>query len=212
MSLGGVLGDIDMSIVVGRRQLLAAGAGLLVPGVALAAPPPRLAFQVFRNGVKVGEHHMTFTGDDDNRTVSTDVAMTVKIGPVPVYKYKHTAVERWAGGKWASIDTTTNANGKIHRASGRAMGSYVQLTGPNGAMRGPADAMPLSHWNQASFGKPLFNQQEGKLLKVVCTRLKAGQWQIRGEAEIDDFYDATGNWSALKGKLQDGSKLEYKRI
>ncbi|TAL33342.1 DUF6134 family protein [Phenylobacterium sp.] len=201
-----------MSLVLGRRELLTAGVGLLVPSAALAAPPPRLAFAVFRNGNKVGEHVINFSGDDDARTLTTDVNMVVKVGPVPVYKYKHTAVEKWAGGKFVSVDTTTNGNGKITKASARAMGGYVAITGPTGASRGPADAAPLSHWNQASFGRPLFNQQEGKMLKVTCTRVKPGHWQIRGEAEIDDFYDANGNWLALRGKLEDGSKLEYKRI
>ena len=50
------------------------------------------------------------------------------------------------------------------------------------------------------------------MLKVTCTQVKPGQWQIRGEAEIDDFYDAQGNWLALKGKLEDGSRMEYRRI
>lgn len=200
-----------MSLVIGRRELLAGGAGLLLPGMALAAPG-RLAFNVFRNGTKVGEHVMTFSGDDQNRTISTDVAMTVKVGPVPVYRYKHSAVERWVAGKWASIDTTTNGNGKVHKASGRAMDGYVQIAGPKGSIRGPAEAVPLSHWNQASLGRPLFNQQEGVMLKVRCTRVKPGHWQIRGDAEIDNFYDASGNWLALKGKLEDGSTMEYKRI
>jgi hypothetical protein len=200
-----------MSLVVGRRELLVGGAALLVPGMALAAPG-RLAFQVFRNGTKVGEHQISFAGDDDSRAVTTDVDMVVKVGPVPVYKYRHNAVERWAGGKWSSIEATTNGNGKIQKTSARAMPGYVQITGPKGAVRAPADAVPLSHWNQASFGKPLFNQQEAKMLKVTCTRVAAGHWQLRGEAEIDDFYDAAGNWLALKGKLEDGSRMEYRRI
>jgi hypothetical protein len=200
-----------MSLLVGRRELLVGGVGLLVPAVALAAPN-RLAFQVFRNGTKVGEHQMSFAGDDDNRTVVTNVDMVVKIGPVPVYKYKHNATERWADGKFVSIDATTNGNGKIQKTSARAMPGFVQITGPKGAVKGPADAVPLSHWNQASFGKPLFNQQEAKMLKVTCTRVKAGHWQVRGEAEIDDFYDGSGNWLALQGKLEDGSKMEYRRI
>ena len=201
-----------MSLIVGRRELILGGVGLaLAPGAALAVPS-RLAFQVYRNGAKVGEHIMTFTGDDTARTISTNVAMTVKVGPVPVYKYKHTATEKWVAGKWASIDTTTNGNGKLTKASARAMGSYVQITGPDGSQRAPADAVPLSHWNQANFSKPLFNQQEGKLLKVRCTQVAPGHWSIRGETEIDNFYDASGNWLALKGKLEDGSKLEYKRV
>lgn len=200
-----------MSLVIGRRGLIVGGAGLLLPGVASAAPP-RLAFNVFRNGTKVGEHVMTFSGDDQNRMISTDVALTVKVGPVPVYRYKHAAVERWAGGRWSSIETTTNGNGKVFKASGRAMDGHVQITGPKGTVRGPADAVPLSHWNQANFGRPLFNPQEGVLLKVRVTKVKPGHWQIRGDAEIDNFYDASGNWLALKGKLEDGSTMEYRRV
>jgi hypothetical protein len=201
-----------MSLIIGRRELILGGAGLaMAPGLALAGPG-RIAFQVFRNGTKVGEHQLVFAGDDANRVITTNVAMTVKVGPVPVYRYKHTAVEKWADGKWASIDTTTDGNGKVTRASAKAMGSYVQINGPGGPQRGPADAMPLSHWNPASFGKPLFNQQEGKMLKVRCTQVAPGHWSVRGEAEIDDFYDASGVWVALKGKLEDGSKMEYKRV
>ncbi|WP_293904593.1 DUF6134 family protein [Phenylobacterium sp.] len=201
-----------MSLVIGRRELIVGGVGLaLVPGAALAGPN-RLAFQVFRNGTKVGEHVVAFTGDDGARTATTNVAMTVKIGPVPVFKYKHQAIEKWVGGKWVSVDTTTDNNGKVQKVSAKAMGSYVQIEGPSGAVRGPADALPLSHWNQGNFGKPLFNQQEGKLLKVRCTQVAPGHWSVRGDAEIDDFYDASGTWTALQGKLEDGSKMEYRRI
>lgn len=201
-----------MSLLVRRRELILGGMGLaLVPGAALAVPN-RLAFQVFRNGSKVGEHVVVFTGDDNARTATTNVNMTVKVGPVPVYKYKHQAIEKWVDGKWVSVETTTNGNGKVTNVTARQMGAYVQINGPAGAVRGPANALPLSHWNQGNFGKPLFNQQEGKMLKVTCTRVGAGHWQVRGEAQIDDFYDDAGNWSGLKGKLEDGSDMEYRRI
>ncbi len=202
-----------MSLLIARRELILGGAGLaLVPGAAFAALPNKLAFQVFRNGTKVGEHQVVFTGDDNARTATTNVAMTVKLGPVPVFKYKHQAIEKWVDGKWVSADTTTDNNGKMLKVTARAMPGYVQINGPAGAVRGPADALPLSHWNQGNFGKPLFNQQEGKLLKVKCTQVGAGHWAIRGDAEIDDYYDGSGNWTALKGKLDDGSSMEYRRV
>jgi hypothetical protein len=160
----------------------------------------------------MGEHEVVFTGDDSLRTATTDVLMTVKVGPVPVYKYKHQAIEKWADGKWVSAEATTNDNGKMKKVVAKAMPGYVQISGPAGAVRGPENALPLSHWNQGNFGKPLFNQQEGKLLKVTCTKVGAGHWAIRGETEIDDFYDGSGNWMALKGKLDDGSMMEYRRV
>lgn len=202
---------MSQGLMIARRELLVGGLGLALSPVAALAAPTRLAFQVFRNGTKVGEHQVVFSGDDNLRVATTDVAMTVKIGPVPVFKYTHKAVEKWVGGKWVSAEATTNANGKIKKVVARAQPGFVEIDGPAGVIKGPADALPLSHWNQGNFGKPLFNQQEGKLLKVKCTQMGPGHWAIRGEAEIDDFYDGSGAWTALQGKLDDGSKMEYRR-
>ena len=52
----------------------------------------------------------------------------------------------------------------------------------------------------------------GKLLKVTARRVSVSHWTVRGEAEIDDFYDEAGVWTALKGKLEDGSRIEYRRV
>jgi hypothetical protein len=46
----------------------------------------------------------------------------------------------------------------------------------------------------------------------LATKVAANHWAVRGEAEIDDWYDANGQWQALRGKLDDGSMMEYRRI
>lgn len=193
---------------------------ILLGGLALAAPVPlragtpasrKLAFAVFRNGARVGEHHMAFSGDPASPTVTTDVQMLVKLGPVPVYRYIHHAVERWAGGAFASLETTTNGNGKLQKVSARRTESGVVIEGGKGRIIGPAGAAPFTHWNPEVFGKPLFNPQEGQMLKVTAVR-KGATWSVRGEAEIDDTYDAAGVWTALRGKLKDGSTMEYRRL
>jgi hypothetical protein len=48
------------------------------------------------------------------------------------------------------------------------------------------------------------------MLKVTAAR-KGDTWSVRGEAEIDDTYDESGVWTALRGKLKDGSMIEYRR-
>jgi hypothetical protein len=199
-------------LLIHRRSLIAGGLSLgFAPGVALALPP-RVAFAVFRNGTKVGEHVMTFSGDEANTVASADVSMVVRVGPVPVYRYRHRATERYRNGRFATIETFTDANGKKQKVTAEAAAGAVMIEGPAGKIRGPADAAPLSHWNPAVFGRPLFNQQEGKMLKVRVTRVAPGHWQIRGETEIDDFYDEAGVWRGLRGKLEDGSTMEYRRI
>ena len=155
---------------------------------------------------------MTFAGDGGDITATTQVAMTVKLGPVPVYRYRHSATERWAAGRFASLETTTDGNGKKQRVSARAGAGGVAIDASAGKLTAPAAAAPLTHWNPKVFGGPLFNPQDGKLLKVRASKVATNQWAIRGETEIDNVYDEAGQWLSLKGKLEDGSRIEYRRL
>jgi len=86
-------------------------------------------------------------------------------------------------------------------------------------------AFGLTHWNAAALDGPLFNPQLGKIMKVRTARagresvqladggsIPATRWTIRGEAEIDNWYDAAGAWAGLRGKLEDGSTMIYRRL
>lgn len=210
-----------------RRGLVAAGFGLALPTFATAAAPAngRLSFAVFRNGDRVGEHVMRFSRSGGGIDVSTDAEMIVKLGPVPVFRYTHTATERWRGGDFAALSTQTNSNGKRERVSAEASGAGVRIEGPSGQVNAPAGTAPLTHWNTAAFDGPLFNPQLGKMLKVSVSRggrervqaaggaaISATRWAVRGEAEIDNWYDGDGVWAGLRGKLEDGSTLLYRRL
>jgi hypothetical protein len=202
-----------MTPTFSRRAILLGGLTLAAPAPLWAATPAgrKLAFTVLRNGARVGEHHMAFSGDPASPTVTTDVQMLVRLGPVPVYRYIHHAVERWSGGAFASLETSTNGNGKLQKVSARRTDSGLVIETGQGRVTGPANAAPFTHWNPDVFGKPLFNPQEGQMLKVTAAR-KGLTWSIRGEAEIDDSYDAAGVWTGLRGRLKDGSTMEYRRI
>lgn len=217
--------DDDAKGGLSRRGLIAAG--LLMPTGVLAAPPAsrKLSFAVFRNGAQVGEQHMSFAGDATAPTVTTDVQLLVKLGPVPVYRYRHHAVERWAAGRFASLETSTNGNGKLQKVSARRGEGGVVIEAGRNRISAPANAAPFSHWNPDAFAGPMFNPQEGGLLKVTAARkgagsvklangrqIQASQWSVRGEAQIDDWYDEAGVWAALSGKLKDGSMMEYRRV
>jgi hypothetical protein len=195
-----------------RRTLLAAGLILpLAPGLALAAPKG-LTFAVFRNGTKIGEHHIGFAGDAGALTATTEATMTVKLGPVPVFKYRHHAVERRADGAFVALETTTETNGKTQHLTAASSGGVIRIESAKGALTAPAGANPITHWNPQIFAGPLFDPQNGKMLKVRTSKAGPGHWQIRGETEIDDFYDDAGAWLSLKGKLDDGSMVEYRRV
>ena len=196
-----------------RRALLGSGLLLLAPAMVPAAVPAsrRLAFTVHRNDTQIGEHLMTFAGDPASPVVTTEVSMAVKLGPVPVFRYRHHAVERWAAARFQALETSTQANGKSQTVSARATPAGVLIETARGRTVAPADAVPLTHWNRDVFAGPLFNPQEGRMLKVQVSRPAAGHVALRGEAEIDDYYDPDGVWRALRGRLKDGSAIEYRR-
>ncbi|MGZ3404020.1 MAG: DUF6134 family protein [Phenylobacterium sp.] len=196
-----------------RRAVLAAGLILpLAPRLAMAAPKS-LTFAVFRNGTKIGEHRVAFAGDEANLTATTDAVMTVKLGPVPVFKYHHHAVEKHSGGAFASMETVTTTNGKDERVACERTAGGLHMDCTYGKTVLSADTNPMNHWNEQIFtGAPLFNPQTGKILKVRVAKVTPGHVTIRGETEIDDFYDEAGAWQSLTGKLDDGSKVEYRRV
>ena len=195
-----------------RRAVLAGGLILpLAPHLALAAPKG-LTFAVFRNGSHIGEHHMTFAGEGDSLTATTQADMLVKLGPVPVFRYRHQAVERRAGGAFARLETSTVTNGKTERVVAEKTGGGIAVDCTSGKAMLSADSNPMTHWNPKIFEGPLFHPQTGKMLKVRTTRAGAGHWAIRGEVEMDDTYDDAGAWLAARAKADDGSTVEYRRL
>ena len=169
-----------------RRSLIIVGASALVaPGAFAAAPANgRLAFAVFRGKDKVGEHVMGFTRSGAGLTVSTEVEMRVKLGPIPVFRYAHTATERWREDRFASLTTRTDTNGKVEQVTAAATASGVAIEGPAGRLTAPASAAPLTHWNSAALQGPLFNPQLGKIMKVRAARAgrPARGWSRAGSA------------------------------
>jgi hypothetical protein len=196
-----------------RRGILAVGLILpLMPRLARAAPRS-LTFAVFRNGTKIGEHHVSFAGEGSDLVATTDATMTVKIGPVPVFKYHHRALEKRNDGLFASLETTTVTNGKDEHVTAERTGGGVRIDCTYGKTTLAPDCNPMTHWNPQIFGgPPLFNPQTGKIMKVRTAKVTPNHVTIRGEAEIDDFYDETGAWQSLTGKLDDGSRVEYHRV
>jgi len=199
-----------------RRSLAALAAGILAtPG--WAAPPSggRLAFAVFRKQAQVGEHRMVFTRTGGLLDIVTEVEMRLAVGPIPLVRYSHRARERWRDGRFESLETSSSTNGRRDRVEARRDADAVLIATPRGERRMAGAAAPLTHWNPAILDGPLFNPQTGAPLKLTTQREAAPpgvRWLIRGEAEIDNWYDEAGVWRALRGKLPDGSWMDYRRL
>lgn len=216
-----------------RRALLAALAFRgLAPALARAAAAEgvpadgRLRFSVLRKGREIGTHALQFSGTPDALEVRIDVSMAIGIGPITLFRYRHTGVERHRGGQFAELETTTDNDGESLRVTARREGAQVVVrTAKAGEKLYPATALPLTHWNRACMAAPLFNPQDGMPMDLQVAPLgpsrvalangaevPATRFALTGEATLDDWYDANAVWTALRAVVKDGSVLEYRRL
>jgi hypothetical protein len=213
-----------------RRALIAGGALLAtLPGAARAALPVptgnRLAFDVVRNGKTFGSHSLTFERNGDNLVVKVAVEMVFKAAFITLFRYRHTAIERWAGDQVVALDSKTDDNGKAFRVSGRreAQGFVVEATGVPRYIA-PANALPATHWNRRELDGPWINTQDGKLVRprvapqgvenvptAGAGSIRANRFVLSGDVDMDLYYDSQPSWAGLRFKGKDDSVIRYIR-
>ena len=210
-----------------RRTLLAAGLCLGAPSRLLAqAVPARrpVGFEVWRAGQKIGVHTVGFQGGDQDFTVAIEAEMVVRLGPLPIH-YKHQATETWRGGEFASLESQTQSSIWRDHVSAVRSADGVAITTKHGVAQAPVGAHPLTHWNSAALQGPVFNPQTGVLTHERVSRspdetvrladgrsLAATRYAMTGDVELSDWYDGKDVWAALRGKLPDGSYIDYRRL
>jgi hypothetical protein len=214
---------------VQRRALLAAGIVAAAPRAAQAAlalpASGRLAFEIRRNGQPIGRERLDFRNEGDLLTVAFEVDMQVKLGPVPLFTYRHEGTERWRDGRFESLETRTTTNGAAERLSAKRTEAGIAVNATKHQFTAPGAAAPLTHWNRLALSGPLFNPQTGALFRVNVRRgeeaattlakglkVPAERYAFSGEFDLVDWYDVDGVWAALRAKAKDGSTIDYRRI
>jgi hypothetical protein len=206
-----------------RRGLLASGIARLAIGQAHAAVPPELRFNVMRNGSPIGQHNIRFSLDGETLRAAVVVEIVVRLGPIALYRYTHSVREVWRGGRFESLESETNDDGKPFRV--RAVrGSEGVVIESSVRTVLPPNAIPLTHWNSLCMERKLFNPQDGLPIdSTIVSRgdesvaladgrtVRATHYSLVGKVALDDWYDGDHMWTALRSTGTDGSTIEYRR-
>jgi hypothetical protein len=219
-----------------RRAILtgaiaAVGAASLPRAAAAAIPLPAgnaLHFDVYRNGKPFGKYQTLFAVVGNVMTVTSDVAMSMKIANMTVFDYQHHCEEIWRDGKFAEMRShSLRDKGKTEADTVTAIrGDFdIRVTTNKGPLSVPMDASPFTHWNQATLQGKLFNPQDGLLLDLTShpmgrdpvtiakgSQITANHWALRGSQTLDEWYDDGGIWAGLKAIFPDKSVIEYRRV
>ena len=214
---------------LGRRLWLAGALAALAcpaPSLAAAPKPGLLRFEIRRAGAVIGRHEVQISSPAaDTLVAAIEAELVVHVGPVPVYRYAHTATETWRGDRFDTLDATTRENGGRRSVVAHAAGQgvTVAVNGRETTLAGRRS--PLTHWNAAALAGPLFNAQTGAAMNETATRregaratlgdgrtVAATEIQLKGAAAMTDWFDGDGLWAGLSLKAPDGSTIEYRRV
>lgn len=213
-----------------RRGLIWAGGAWLFSGthsIAAALPPDgKLAFDVMRKGSRIGTHALTFEGDPENLSVQVAVELSVGIGPITLFRYRHSALERWREGKVVSVEAQTDNDGTPLRVSAiRGQDGFTVEATKVARYVAPPESLPATHWNRRMLDVPMINTQNGKLMRPTVSprgveaiptatggAIRAERFELTGDATLDTWYDESARWAGVRFKAGDGSEIRYERI
>lgn len=215
--------------MIGRRAILS-GLAVVPFGAAQAALPipagDKLAFHIIRKGDTIGEHRLSFARSSSvgGLTVEVAVDIAVGVGPIAFFRYQHRATVRWADGQTISIDASTNDDGTPRHMTARRDETGLLVEG-SGAARyvAPRQSLPGTHWDRAMLDAPFINTEDGRLMHPTVTLVgvekldvtggvvEAQHYALRGDANLDTFYDRSPSWVGLRFTAKDGSEIRYLR-
>jgi hypothetical protein len=163
----------------------------------------------------------------DGLIVTVAADLIVKLGPIPVYRYRHRATETWRGAAVVRLESQTDANGKLYRVMAERDAADALVVEATFTERyvAPAGALPATHWNRRMLDGPMINTQTGALMSPQVTAvgaerivdgrgipLEAERYALSGDATLDTWYDQDDRWAAIAFAAEDGSVIEYERL
>jgi len=216
--------------MINRRLFLFGAAALTTPLTARAAlpvPPAKpLTFNIICDKAAVGLHMLAFETNGDDLTVTISVEVLVKLGPIPLFRYRHHNVERWRGTTYLGNDATTYDNGTTLSMSSRLDGNNLIVEGTRAKRYvAPPGTIGATHWNKHQLDGPMLNTQDGVLLRPKVTPgprsmvntasgtpIPATLFSLTGDLKLDLWYDDADQWAALRFFAPGGAVVDYEKV
>ncbi|UUX94400.1 DUF6134 family protein [Aquabacterium sp. J223] len=203
-----------------------AAAALLLAATA-QAQTRQWPFEVRLDDTPIGQHRFELTGSPADGTLKSEAAFTVRLLGIPVYRYRHSATERWRDGCLDAMQAGTDDNGDKSQVDARKDGGALRIDGGSGGKAESATGcvMSFAYWNPAIRQQPrLLNAQTGALEPVKIERAGTGtvevrgqavpavRWRISGPKQPIELWEsaADGAWIGLDSTVSGGKRLSYR--
>lgn len=209
--------------ILKRSTLIA----LLGSAFAQTAAAEQLRFQVYLDERPIGEHSFRIAETGDTTRVTSRAAFDVDFLFINAYRYRHSSNEVFRDGCLATIDATTDDNGKRFEVSGTANGDAFQIEDADGVERTDGCVKTFAYWDKAFLSqRQLLNPQTGDLEAVRVqprgtetikiedgSAVSAERFALRTDAlTIDLWYNDDLGWVGLESDTGKGNRIVYKRV
>ncbi|MEO1322785.1 MAG: DUF6134 family protein [Pseudomonadota bacterium] len=179
-------------------------------------------FTVLRKGKPFGRHILSFDRAEDGAlTVTTDVDLQVKFGPITAFKYRLDSVEEWVDGRLVALNGTSNSDGRKGKVSATTEANKlkVESTKFTGAL--PTTTIPSSHWNRMQvYQEQMLSTETGEVLDIEVETIgedtvmvgdqavKTTHYRLQSDLTVDLWYDDQSRWVKLAFEVR-GQDIEY---
>ena len=193
-----------------------------IPAPWVATDGAVIDFTVLRKGKPFGTHVLSFDRTDDGTlTVTTDVDLKVKFGPITAFRYRLDSVEEWKDGQLAKLNGTSNSDGRKGKVSASVEDDQllVESTMFDGVL--PTTIIPSSHWNRLQvYQDRMLSTETGEVLDIEVETIgtdtvdvngqevEATHYRLKSDLTVDLWYDNQSRWVKLAFQVR-GQDIEY---
>lgn len=203
------------STVLGVAALSAAGAAANIGA-------KTMNFAVMRDGAQIGTNSISFDSNGTGTRVQTVTHVSVGFGFLTLYHFDQTETEEWSGGRLVAMNSTTDDNGTVHRASASARGGKIVVEADNQVRELAPTTVPLNLWNPALMVQnSVLDPKDGSVqpikvldrgedhVSVQGKTRHAHHYQIVTSFPQDVWYDDNHQLVQVELKGTDGSTIRY---
>lgn len=171
----------------------------------------QLTFTVVRNGSPIGNIQFNFENQKSRLVVRVRSRILYTLLNVPLYRYEHESTEVWSQGRFQTMSSKTNDDGKKLDLDVKAAEGGVLATLNGKTEHLDQVTMPASLWNPATYkADVLVDTSTGKRLDIDG-EAKGGYFTLSGELKRELRYDESGLLQGVRFTARDGSEIRYVR-
>lgn len=183
----------------------------------------QIAFEIRMDGDPVGTHRLMFSDHPDGIQVDITIKITVRLGPIPVYRYTHENTEIWDHDTLIHMDSHTYDNGNTHDVMIQRADDdpdTLDIRADRGVYySAPIGTLATTYWNRATIKQDqLINSQDGQLIDIntVITDQSdtTSTYYMTGPDNFEvyvTYNDDTNQWAGLEFTRK-GRDFTYHRI